>query len=197
MLLSFFTISQAYAEQQTLTFTVETAIEPITGVGLLMKQNGVVQKPGVQFSRVDKGVWKASFSAEAAELEQYAFASVMLLSSEGDIASSSVRSLKAVTGPGIPKCPPHQAVVLTADTQIGVLQSLVSVREARRDNARARVNEMMKDDFLETLKKLEKGFGLSRASELNPSLPPVELVDRLSRILNAIRNYRANNKPEK
>lgn len=187
----------ASAEPQTITFTVETNIEPITGIGLLMKQNGVVQKPGVQFSKLDKGIWKASFTAEPAELEQYTLASVMLLSSEGDIASSNVRSLKAITAPAIPKCSPQQAVVVSADTQISVLQSLVSVRSARRDNSQARVAEMLKGEFLETLKKLEKGFGLSRGTELSASLPPTELVDRLSRVLNAIRNYRANNKPEK
>lgn len=186
----------ASAEAITVSFSIETSIEPITGVGLIMKQSGVTQKPGVQFSKAEKGTWKASFTIDSSEVDENAFASVILISSEGDLAASNVRSLTSAATPPIPQCPPQQSIALTADTQIGVLQSLVSIRTARRDNAQARVEEVLKGDFLAMLKKLEAGFGLSRTKELSPDLPPVELIDRLARILNSVKNYRIT-KPDK
>lgn len=178
------------AEPQTISFNIETSIDPIAGVGLLMKQNGVVQKPDVKFSRLEKGLWKASFVIDSAEAEEASFASALLVSSDGDIASSNVKALREALSPSVPKCAPAAAASVPQDSQVGALQSLVQVRSARRDNAQARVVEMMKGEFLETLRKLEKGFGLSQSKELGPSLPPVELIDRLDRIKNAIKNYR-------
>ena len=177
---------------KVLSFTVETALEPISGVGIVMKPSGVIQKPTVEFTKIDKGLWRATFVVLSSEIDDHSFASVMLMSSEGDIATSAVQAVSRLIAPEIPKCPPQQAISLAAETQVGVLQSLVSIRSARRDNAQARIVALMQGDYLEKLRNLEKGFGLSRGRELSSDLPPLELIDRLSRILNSVHNYKAS-----
>lgn len=189
--ISFMICLSAHASDRTLSFTVETQIDPISAVGLIMKTNGITQKSNVEFSRVSKGVWKATMPVSEAEIEAGAFASVMLLSSEGDVATSTVRSLAEARTTPIPDCPRSEAVKIGPDTQVGVLQSLVSVRTARRENARIRIAGQLTGDFLETLRRLEIGFGLKTTPQLSADLEPYELIDRLSRIEAALNNYRS------
>lgn len=183
--------SVAFGEEQRITFEVKSSIEPSTAVGLIMNSDGIVQKPGAEITKESPGVLKVSFLIDSGDIKPNTFASAIVYSSEGDMALSSVRALQANAILEVPVCPPEPVVVQNVSNQIGLLQSLVSVRGARRENAKARVKELLSGDLLETIKKLEKGFGISFNSEISSDIHPLELIDRLTRVLHAIKNYRA------
>ncbi len=188
---AFFLASTAAAEPRTVTFDVETPLEVITGVGLLLTPGKVIQKEGIEILKGEKGTVRARFSYDSVEVTDDTLASVMLFTSEGDVAVGTMKRVSSPLLSEIPVCPPVKSVAATAANQLGLFQSLVSVRSARRENAAARVREFMKPDFIVTLEKLEKGFGFTYSKELSPDLGPLELIDRLSRIVNAIKNYRS------
>ena len=89
----------------------------------------------------------------------------------------------------IPECSGEDGSRVAAVTSSGTLQQLIDVRNERLGIIRFKIARVMDRDFLAKLKKFEEAFGFTYAAELNPELPPEELVDRLSRIQNAVRKY--------
>ena len=184
----------SFAEGKQLTFDIETSITPLSGMGLIMDSTGTHTFTDIELSTPKTNTVRAKFTVPDGSAGKDALASVVVFASDGATAFSTVRSLQSITLPKLPECPKKEAVMLTDQNQVGVLQSLVTIRSDRRDTARAKVLQQLNPDYLERLKKLEKGFGLPSEPALSGDLPPVVLVDRLNRILNAVRNYRSNKK---
>lgn len=183
--------SIAYAEDKEVIIRIDSDIEPVRAVGLVLTSDGTTEKSDAKFARSQSGNLEVTFSYTSEEAGSDALATAMVQSSDGSVAFGHVRKLSAINGSrDLPVCKGEKLAIAPNPSQIGLLQSLVDVRSARRELVQAKVSNLMKDDFLEMLKKLESGFGLTYAKELSPSLPPVELIDRLTRILNAVKNYR-------
>jgi hypothetical protein len=52
------------------------------------------------------------------------------------------------------------------------------------------IGRLLSDEFLVKLRKAEQLFGISRTTELSADLPAAELVDRLARLSDAIRDFK-------
>lgn len=180
-----------------LSFNVDSSIDAISGMGLVMSSSGSKTYFPVTIEEKKESKnqgTKVSFSIPDVEVPHDGLASVVLFSSDGDLAFSKIRSITALTLPKLPACSKKDTVVLDAQNQVGVIQSLVSIRTARRENAKKKIDIQLTPEYIETLTKLEKGFGLQSTPALNSELPPEILADRLARILHAIRNYRSAKK---
>ena len=165
---------------------VATPFAPKEAVGLLMVGDHMVEKPAIEIKKINDGMTVISFGYAKSEITKNTFASAMVVSESGEIAFGDMR---AITGNGpkssfytIPQCPPDKPSAVIDSSRYGMYQMLVSYQAQRRDTYRREIEETLKGSFLEDLRKLERGFGLTRAKPIGADLSPVELIDRLSRI---------------
>jgi hypothetical protein len=191
---SLFVVSGVTAEDREISFQVATSIAPLSGLGLVMNAQDTKTFSTVDIKPVKDGVYLAKFKIPESLISKETLASVVIFSSDGQMAFSTVQQLQSALFNLPPKCSKKDTVVLSSQNQVGVLQSLVTIRGARRDTAKAKVDQQLNSNYIERLKKLEKGFGLPANPELSAEIPPADLIERLSRILNAVRNYRSNKK---
>ena len=185
--------STLQAESNKLHFSFPASFDPISGVGFLMSASGTKTIYPIEVASKD-GVVVAGFSVDKKDLPSDAMASVAVFSSEGQIEVSKIQSASRITLPRLQQCPQKQAVQIEPQSQLGVLQSLVAIRTARRDTARQKIDQMLTPALLERLIKLEKGLGLTSEPPLSSSLPALALRDRLHHLLQAVKNYRSASK---
>jgi hypothetical protein len=178
-------VSQQNAAQgvKHIEITVSTPFEPVNAVGLLFSERGTVQQPVPPPRRVDESNI------------------IVRVPYRDDLPrdTMAVGAVRQVFSPdpkesflSIPDCVPERITEATIQNQMSAIESLVQIRSKRRGLAQVQVAQLMSDKFLERLKKLEKGFGLQYQTELAPDLPPVQLIDRLQRILLAIQAVKGN-----
>ena len=97
----------------------------------------------------------------------------------------------------LPDCPDPKVSINKLQSQSSVLESLVAVRSERRQVLKQTIADDLQGELLEKAVRLEKGFGLTTEEELSAELSPVRLIDRLSRLITAIKNHRANRAPSR
>ncbi len=169
--------------------TVSAPFEPVNAVGLLFSERGTVQQPVPTPRRIDESniIVRVPYRDD---LPRDTMATAMLFAADGTMAVGAVRQVFSPDPResflSIPECVPEKVTEATIQNQMSAIESLVQIRSKRRGLAQVQVAQLMSDKFLERLKKLEKGFGLQYQTELAPDLPPVQLIDRLQRILLAI-----------
>jgi hypothetical protein len=185
--------SALQAETNRLHFSFPASFEPISGVGFLMSSSGTKTIYPIEVASKE-GIVVAGFSVDKKDLPADAMASVAVFSSEGQIEVSKIQSTSRITLPKLPQCPAKQNVQVEPQSQLGVLQSLVSIRTARRDTARQKIDQLLTPALLERLIKLEKGLGLTSEPPLSSALPALALRDRLHHLLQAVKNYRSASK---
>lgn len=92
----------------------------------------------------------------------------------------------------LPMCPTDQDLPPLSEAQLGNLKRLVEIRSQRRAVLQTKLARLMQGKSLEKLRQLEKGFGTGTGVPISPALLPFELIDRLSRLKQAISTYEAN-----
>jgi hypothetical protein len=184
----------ASAEPRELTFELTVPFSPLSGLGVIMDVASTKTISNVSIKPVRDGVYQAKFTIPEDGVSKEALASVALFSSDGQMTFSTVQQIQSTLFQMPPVCSKKDPVQLNTQNQIGVLQSLVSIRSARRDTAKAKITQQLNSNYVQRLNKLERGFGLPLLPDLSAEMAPADLIERLSRILNAVRNYRSTKK---
>ncbi len=179
---------------------VAASFEPKEAVGLLLSSHGVAEKPALKLDKIRDGLFLVSFGYLKGEVRKDTFASAMVLSVLGETAFGDIRSLSGITKTdsfhSLPQCPPDKSLQSVDPARFGAYERLMSMRLERREIYRKEITEIMRGSFLENIRKLEKGFGLSRGRQLSAELTPVELIDRLSRLVPAIHDLTEREKKD-
>lgn len=192
-----FADEESAAPQRFIEIVVPAQFDPVNSVGLLFSERGTVQQPVPKPQRIDE-VHVVVRVPYRDDLPRDTMATAVLYAPDGRTAMGSVRPVFSPDSResflSIPDCNPEKMPDAPLQTQISSLESLVQIRSRRRGLGQVQVAQVMSDNFLQQLRKLERGFGLRYATELTPDLPPVELIDRLQRILAAIQSVRGSDK---
>jgi hypothetical protein len=117
-------------------------------------------------------------------LKNGAIALADVVSLEGDFPDNSFADL--------PLCNSQLKLPPLSESQLGNLKRLVEIRSQRRAVLQTKIARLLQGPALEKLRKLERGFGTGSGAPLNPGLMPYELIDRLSRLKQAISTYESN-----
>lgn len=178
---------------RTIQVDVPSMVDPGTAVGMLISADGTIQKLNPTIESKNPGIITISFPAAASELRADTVATAMVVSKKGEVVFGPVRPVSGAEVDqslgSIPLCPDETVSSTTLASQVSLLEELYRIRLRRRDQAKAQAGQTLSGDLLERLQKLERGFGLAREKELSANLPVLELVDRLSRIQDALRSW--------
>jgi hypothetical protein len=196
--LSFFTST---ARAEVAEVIISAKFEPVKAAGLLISSTGAIHKKDASYEKLENGWYSVTFPYGGSEVGHDTMVTAEVSSAAGDVAFGNLRSIHAPDSKRIaldlPECP-HEPPAQTPNIeQLGLLLKLVEVRSARRELVQIKVNRMLEGPFLEKLRKLEQGFGLAEGERpLDVDLPSVELVNRLSKISIAIKNYELHKEKE-
>jgi hypothetical protein len=192
--------STTHEMDAVIQINVAVPFEPTEAVGLLLSSQGVGEKRALKLEKIHEGLYVVSFGYLVGEVRKDTFASAMVSSANGETAFGDIRSLhpaaKKESFYNLPKCPP-QRTSAPDPSKFGSYEKVAHMRLERRSLYRKEIDDLMKGSFLDSLQKLEKGFGLSRGTLLSADLPPVELIDRLSRLLPVVRDLAERDKRER
>jgi len=181
------------ATAESIAIDIETPLEPAAAVGLLITPTKVTEKPGAQSERRGRHI-VVSFPVGSSEVNDDTVATAFVLAEDGQMIFGPVKPLRADVPreslAALPTCPGEKTVLPALDSQFGLLQSLVDVRAQRRENLLSQVRSIMTPEFRERVARLEQGFGLAGPTPLSADTHPLEIIDRVNRLLSAIRRYR-------
>lgn len=184
------TVSAADAKEKRLEINVTMRAEPKTSVGLLMSSQGTTEQPVTDMRRANSDTVVVTIPYVESNLPADTMVSAIVISEDGTPFYGDVRPLFSPEPKSsfldIPECKPEKISELALQGQLSLLESLLEVRSARRGVAQVKLTQLLSDKFLEDLNKLEHGFGLSYPAQLSADSNPVELVDRLSRLMDAV-----------
>jgi hypothetical protein len=179
---------------------VEAKNEPKKAIGMLLSAAGSIQVPETTIVKVADKLYDITFSIDKSSLTSDTVATAIAYSESGDVYFAAVTppvlSDTHAALATIPECPAEDPTKIAMLNQLGPLQQLVDVRNERAKFARLRLERTLTTELRARLKKAEQVFGLAAPQEFSSELPATELVDRLSRISFALKNYRAFKKPQ-
>jgi hypothetical protein len=192
ILLIILTISHsASAQSNKITIPLNANFDPISGIAFLMSESGTKSIFPVDINKTNNKV-EVSFSVEEKLTKNNVFVNAAVFSSDGQVVVSKTISLSRAQLADLKKCADNKKVAIDNQNEIGVLQSLVSIRQTRKDTALAKIKQLMTPELLLKLSKLESGLGLQTTPELSSDMSPLVLRDRLYLLLQALKNYRSS-----
>ena len=184
---------RASAAEQLMEVQVNTPIEPTSATGLLISSTRVIQKANATLQRTTHGL-VVRFPIEPSELDGDTMASAVVLAEDGQTAFGDMRpaTIPAARSSYLssPDCPAEQVRDVSTQSDLALFESLAEIRSQRRAVQVQKVSLMLGGEFLDRLRALERGFGLTYPRPLSAELPPVELIDRLRRLQVAIQSYK-------
>ncbi len=190
---------RVFAETRSIEVDVQSMIQPSTAVGLLISADGTIERPSTKIEKKSADSIVVTFEVPASQVRPDSVASALVVSEKGEVVFGNVKPLLTADTDqalgSVPLCPGEQIAVASLVGQYSVLEKIYSIRVKRRDQARANLEQTLSGDLLARLQKLERGFGLAREKELAPTLSAQELIDRLSRLRDAIQNWKQRNEP--
>jgi hypothetical protein len=183
----------ANAASRAVQIDVQSQIEPSTAVGLVISADKTTQILDTTISKSAPGVITVTIPVPESAIGPDTTVSAVVLSAKGEVVFGNVKPVLGaeldLSLTSIPLCPPEQVSIAALSSQVSLLEELHRIRQKRRDQAKAQAAQLLSEDLLERLQKLERGFGLARETPLSADLPPLELVDRLSRLNDALRSW--------
>lgn len=187
------------AGQVTVKVKVEAKPEPTKAIGLVMSAGETLQINDTTIEKVGDKLYDISFKVDSSELTDDSVATAMAFNSNGDVVFANVTpallSSTASIIASIPSCPPEDPSLAIQFNHFGPLQQLVDVRIARAELLRANITSLLTPEMTQRLAQLETALGLARPEPLSSSLPPSELVDRLTRLDHALKKYKSFKNP--
>ena len=192
-------LSTAFAAPQSgvvvVKVKVEAKPEPSKAIGIVLSAGEALQINDTTIEKVGDKLYDISFKVDASALSEDSVATAMAFNSNGDVVFANVTpallSSTAALVASIPNCPPEDPSLAIQFNHFGPLQQLVDVRIARAELLRSNITSMLTPELTQRLQQLETALGLSRQEPLSSSLPPAELVDRLSRLDLALKKYKS------
>jgi hypothetical protein len=182
--------SAVFADGQKVQVEVDAQFEPASSIGLILSPETTIEKAVSSVKETALHTKIVTFPYSDADIGDNSVATALLVSPDGEIAVGNVRPLSFDEDSEdlmLPVCKePAQAATLNME-QHGVLQTLIEYRTTRRKLTRLKVVRAMDDQELEKLNRIEERLGLARSEALTPDLNPVVLIDRLTRITEALR----------
>ena len=182
----------AFSAQEVAEVLIPTKLEPTQALGLLISPNGVQQIANTEMIKSEKGELIVAVPYDEDKTLPGTLVTAMVFGKSGAFAFGAMRELppKGVRpAPAeMPLCPEEPAGPELTHAMTSI-QKLVEIRGKLVETNQHRVVGMLNEELLNKLKKLERGFGLEREQELSPHMDPFLLVDRLDRILNALKTY--------
>ena len=194
------TISESHAqalpitEPLTVNVRVEAKPEPKKAIGMVLSAGRTVEISETTIKKIGEKLYLISFVVDRNIVRKDSVATAMAFDENGAVTFANVSpellSESKTLISRIPDCPAEDPSAVVKLDQQGPLQQLVDVRSERAEIARLKISRMLDEDFLSKLQRFEDAFGLDKTEELNASLPPEVIVDRLSRITHAVKKYR-------
>jgi hypothetical protein len=165
---------------------VRAKFTPVQASGLIWSERETGERAAISLQKIKENLYVVSFPYIRGEVRPDTYASAILTSKTGEIAFGEVRSLFG-TGHkhsiySIPACLPERSALTADRSRLGALEKLVEFRSQRRETYRKEIVQLLSPTFIDDLKRLESGFGLTSTNELSASLDPFELVERLSKL---------------
>ncbi len=189
-------VSNAFAQGFTrnIEINVFTKSDPAQAVGLVFSSSGAEQKLGPKLRRVSDELVIVTYPLNENNIQADTFGSALVILANGDVVLGEVKPLalraEHSSAYSLPACVEPEDSSALKISEVGPLQRLVDFRTRRRTIAKDKLRLILSDEFVDKLGKLEQGFGLARESQLNADTHPLEIIDRATRLANAIRNYR-------
>jgi hypothetical protein len=161
--------------------------------GLIFNENQVKEITPDKSNIIDKNHILVEFTIRAADITSRTSYTAIATDENGRIAVGNtmtmVNEINNLSFVDIPLCPATQAD-LTMQTQMSLLENLVKVRTESRNNRQAQLRANLTTELIERIKKTEQSFGFSYHKDLTIDSAPYEIVSRLNRVYNSLRNYR-------
>lgn len=182
--------------EATVSVRVESKPQLTSAKGIVFSSRSSFEVPEAAVTKIGDKLYEITFSVPRSKVQADSVASAIATNEEGGTVfagvtpaiTSEARDLLA----SVPECPGQDSSRTIATTSPGTLKQLVDVRAERMDIVRIKLKRAMDGNVLAKLAKFEEAFGLTRAVELSPDLPPAELFDRLSNIQHALRKYQTH-----
>lgn len=174
---------------------VESSFEPASAVGLLISKNGTTERLDATFEKVAENRWAVSFPFRKEELEVDTTASAILVSSDNELAFGNVQRIgkenlsSALLS--LPACKNETTLGSSVAGQFALVESLIGVRSERRTVWKQVLEQELDDDTINKLSQLEVRLGLDRPVAIGREMPPLVLLERLTRIRSAIKQLKA------
>ena len=173
---------------------IQADFQPVAALGLVIPLSGDPSKHEARISSPGDGQYTVSFNPPVVSGE--AMVTALLESEDGHLAFGAVRPIE-LPDPrqslfDTPECPAPPAPANPNPEQLGLIFKLVEVRSARRELVQIKIAKIMEGTFLQKIRKLENGLGLSRDVELGPTMNSMELLNRLAILTIAVKNYEIN-----
>lgn len=188
-------LATAAHAQNTVQIQVQPSARPISVLGMIISKRGVLTQPiGIENL---KPLTTGGFIVPVAltsEISSDAFVTALVVQEDKGIVMGDVRPATAASTPSyhtLPDCPPERAETGDVPGKLGLLDSLVKLRTDLREKYLAELQKQLTPDLVARLTRLEELFGIKQHPPLSADLPPAILADRLSRLMEAVNNYRA------
>jgi hypothetical protein len=177
----------------TIAVRVESKPQLVRARGIVFSSRSSFEVTDTEITKIGDKLYEITFSAPRSKVLSDSVASAIATDENGSEVFATVtpaydseaKNLLA----SVPECPAEDSSRAVNTTSPGTIKQLVDVRAERMEIVRLKIKRAMDGNVLQKLAKFEEAFGLTRAEELNPDLPPEELFDRLSRIHHALRKY--------
>jgi hypothetical protein len=172
---------------------LEAKPEPKKAIGIIFSSSSSRQIEETSITKVGDKLYEVSFVAPRAALQSDSVASAIAYDENGTVSFATVTPALApetreILG-SIPECPGEDGSRLTSIASPGTLQQLIDVRTERMNIVRLKISRIMDASFVAKLNKFEEAFGLSHPNALSADLPADELIERLSRVNQAVKKY--------
>lgn len=169
-----------------------------SAIGIIVSETGTRQVRVAPPVRRDDRSVIVEIPYSDKDKKQGAMATALISLKDGSVALADMVSLQEDYPDNafseLPLCDDSIPVPPLAESQLGNLKRLVEIRSQRRAVLQTKLATLMQGPSLEKLRKLERGFGTGAGAPIHTALLPYELIDRLSRLKQAITTYEANRK---
>ena len=174
------------AEMRVVELAFKSPVTPVKVAAVFMNGVQAFSDTEIELRQQSKDVVIASVRYDNTELPSTFSVYAVGILPNGEVATTAVKEVKSDADLGsiftMPLCPPEEPDQ-SLQSQLSVLASLVKVRAERRDNISKQLSNSLSADFLKRMNSYEAGFGFVYNTPLSKDLHPVELSERLTRVL--------------
>lgn len=185
-------VQSCAAEQIIVQSEIETDEDLSSVVGVIFNSRASLIVQPIKLERIDKSVI-ASFPYDSEQIFADTMVYAMGESIKGEKLIGRVKALgdgqsnfsQKLLEPCLEQEPP-----LSLQSQMSTIEQLIKVRASIRKNKHQQMIAQLDQQTLQQIYKLEKGFGLYPDHGIAHQDSPYALIDRLSRLHDAVKIYR-------